>query len=113
MSGSKIAALLATVLVSNPLTFFLQYYLSFRIGNWLTPGNISWEKMTELMDALSNGANFSDSLSALGHMGLEALLLLLIGGMILAIPFTIASYVLSLLFFRSMQQKRREKHILK
>jgi uncharacterized protein (DUF2062 family) len=113
LRGSKIAALLATVLVSNPLTFFLQYYLSFRIGNWLTPGNISWEKMTELMDALSNGANFSESLSALGHMGLEALLLLLTGGMILAIPFTIASYVLSFLFFRSMQQKRREKHILK
>ncbi len=111
--GSKIAALLATVLVSNPLTFFLQYYLSFRIGNWLTPSNISWEKMTELMDALSNGANFRESFSALGHMGLEALSLLLIGGVILAIPFTIASYVLSLLFFRSMHQKRREKHILK
>ena len=113
LRGSKIAALLATVLVSNPLTFFLQYYLSFRIGNWLTPGNISWEKMTELMDALSNGADFSESLSALGHMGLEALLLLLTGGIILAIPFTIASYVLSFLFFRSMQQRRREKHILK
>jgi uncharacterized protein (DUF2062 family) len=113
LRASKIAALLATVLVSNPLTFFLQYYLSFRIGNWLTPKNISWEKMTELMDALSNGANFSESLSALGHMGLETLLLLLTGGMILAIPFTIASYVLSFLFFRSMQQKRREKHILK
>ena len=113
LRGSKIAALLATVLVSNPLTFFLQYYLSFRIGNWLTPRNISWEKMTEIMDALSNGADFSESLSALGHMGLEALLLLLTGGIILAIPFTIASYVLSFLFFRSMQQRRREKHILK
>ncbi|MBE9520826.1 MAG: DUF2062 domain-containing protein [Proteobacteria bacterium] len=113
LRGSKIAALLATVLVSNPLTFFLQYYLSFRIGNWLTPSNISWEKMTELMDALSNGANFSKSISALGHMGLEALSLLLIGGVILAIPFTVASYVLSFLFFTSMQQKRREKHILK
>ncbi len=113
LRGSKIAALLTTVLVSNPLTFFLQYYLSFRIGNWLTPSNISWEKMTELMDTLSNGANFSKSISALEHMGLEALSLLLIGGVILAIPFTIASYVLSFLFFRSMQQKRREKHILK
>ena len=113
LRGSKIAALLATFLVSNPLTFFLQYYLSFRIGNWLTPGNISWEKMTELMDALSSGAHFRESLAALGHMGLEALLLLLTGGVILAIPFTIAAYVLSFLFFRSMQQKRREKHILK
>jgi uncharacterized protein (DUF2062 family) len=113
MRGSKIAALLATVTVSNPLTFFLQYYLSFRIGNWLTPRNISWEKMSELMEALSSGANFSESLTALGHMGLEALIVILVGGFILAIPFTIASYVLSFMFFRAIQQKRLEKHILK
>ena len=111
--GSKIAALLATVLFSNPLTFFLQYYISFRIGNWLTPSNISWEKMTELMEALSSGAHFKESFTALGHMGLEALIVILIGGSILAIPFTIATYVLSFLFFRSLQQKRRAKHILK
>jgi len=111
--GSKIAALLATVLFSNPLTFFLQYYISFRIGNWLTPSNISWEKMTELMEALSSGAHFKESFVALGHMGLEALIVILIGGFILAIPFTVAMYVLSFLFFRSLQQKRRERHILK
>ena len=113
MRGSKVAALLSTVLVSNPLTFVLQYYLSFQIGNWLTPGKISWEKMTELMEALSSGANFSESLTALGHMGLKALIVILIGGSILALPFTVASYVLSFLFFRKIQQKRREKHILK
>ena len=111
--GSKIAALLATVLFSNPLTFFLQYYISFRIGNWLTPSNISWEKMTELMEALSSGAHFKESFVALGHMGLETLIVILIGGSILAIPFTVAMYVLSFLFFRSLQQKRRERHILK
>jgi uncharacterized protein (DUF2062 family) len=113
MRGSKVAALLSTVLVSNPLTFFLQYYISFRIGNWITPGNISWEKISALMDALSNGANFKESITALGHMGFEALIILLIGGSVLAVPFTIAAYVLSFLFFRKLQQKRREKHILK
>ena len=111
--GSKIAALLSTVLVSNPLTFFLQYYISFRIGNLIIPGNVSWEKMSELMEALSSGANFSESITALGHMGLDALIILLIGGSILALPFTLAAYVLSFLFFRSLQEKRREKHILK
>ena len=113
LRGSKIAALLTTVLVSNPFTFVPQYYLAFRIGNWLTPGNISWEKMSELMEALSSGAHFRESLAALGHIGLETLMILLIGGSVLAIPFTIVSYVLSFLFFRSLQQKRREKHILK
>ena len=113
LRGSKIAALLSTVLVSNPLTFVPQYYLAFRIGNWLSPKNISWEKMTELMEALSSGAHFRESFAALGHMGLDTLMTLLVGGSILAIPFTIASYVLSFLFFKSLQQKRLEKHILK
>jgi uncharacterized protein (DUF2062 family) len=113
LRGSKVAALLSTVLVSNPLTFFLQYYISFRIGNWITPGNISCEKMSELMEAISSGANFNESITALGHMGLETLIILLIGGSILAIPFTLVAYTLSFYFFRTVQQKRREKHILK
>jgi uncharacterized protein (DUF2062 family) len=113
LRGSKIAALLSTVLVSNPLTFVLQYYLAFRIGNWLSPRNISWEKMTKLMEALSSGAHFRESFTALGHMGMDTLMTLLVGGSILAIPFTIESYVLSFLFFKSLQQKRLEKHILK
>jgi len=113
LRGSKIAALLATFLVSNPLTFFLQYYLSFRIGNLLLSRHISWEKMSELMAAISNGGNFSESLTALGHMGMTTIFVLLLGGFILAIPFTVATYVLSFLFFRSLQQKRRERHILK
>jgi uncharacterized protein len=113
LRGSKIAALLSTLLVSNPVTFVLQYYLAFRIGNWLTPGNISWEKMSELMEALSSGAHFREFLAALGHMGQETLMILLIGGSVLAIPFTIASYILSFLFFKSLQQKQSEKHILK
>ena len=111
--GSKVAALLTTILVSNPITFFLQYYISFRIGNWIIPGNVSWEKMSELMEAITTGANFNESFTALGHMGLDALFILLIGGSILATPFTIAAYILSFMFFSTIQQKRREKHILK
>jgi uncharacterized protein (DUF2062 family) len=65
------------------------------------------------MEALSSGAHFRESFAALGHMGLDTLMILLVGGSILAIPFTIVSYVLSFLFFKSLQQKRLEKHILK
>jgi uncharacterized protein (DUF2062 family) len=46
-------------------------------------------------------------------MGLETIIIILVGGSVLAIPFTIAAYVFSFLFFRKLQQKRREKHILK
>ncbi len=55
LRGSKVAALLATFVVSNPLTFFPQYYLSWHIGNRLLPGKHSWGDVSELINLVVNG----------------------------------------------------------
>ena len=50
LRGSKVAALIASVMVSNPLTFFPQYYFSWQIGNWLlviTSYSIHYTKLYE------------------------------------------------------------------
>src|SRR5210317_1471269 len=44
LRSSKIAAVLATFVVSNPLTFFLQYYFSWKIGTWFTSREHSWNE---------------------------------------------------------------------
>jgi uncharacterized protein (DUF2062 family) len=112
LRGSKITALLAAVIVSNPLTFFLQYYFSWKIGNWFTPGEHSWEEVSSLIEAIINGGNFSGKLAALAEIGLDSFMVLIGGGIILAVPFTIVFYLLSFLFFKSIQKKRLEKHVL-
>ena len=112
LRGSKIAALLATILVSNPFTFFLQYYFSWKIGNWFTPGKHSWEEVEILIEAIISKGNFGETMTALAGIGLESFMILIVGGIILAVPFTIAFYLLSYLFFRSIQKKRLEKHVL-
>lgn len=112
LRGSKIAALLASVMVSNPLTFLPQYYFSWQLGNWLTPGKHSWEEVSILINAILNDGNFGETLAALGKMGMTSLVILIGGGIILAIPFTIAFYFLSYWLFSSIRKKRLEKQEL-
>lgn len=112
LRGSKIAALLSTLLVSNPITILPQYYLSWQIGNWLTPGKHSWSDVAVLIKAILNGGKFGETFSALGEIGFDSIVILLGGGIILALPFTFAFYCLSYMFFRSMQKKRLEKKVL-
>ena len=110
--GSKVSALLATVMISNPLTFFPQYYLSWQIGNWLLPGKHSWDDVSELINLIVNGAQYKEILSALSHVGINSLTVLIGGGIILAIPITIIFYCISYMFFRAIQKKRLEKKAL-
>ena len=112
LRGSKVTALLAAVIVSNPLTFFLQYYFSWKIGNWFTPAEHSWDEVSSLLDAVVNGENYRGAFTVLAEIGLDSLVILIGGGIILAIPFTIAFYLLTYMFFRSINKKRLEKHVL-
>jgi uncharacterized protein (DUF2062 family) len=109
---STIAGLLATLLVCNPITYVPQYYLSTVIGNYLTPYELNWERIKHVLDILMAKPGFPESIQALSSLGYEAVIVLLVGGGVLALPFAIVSYCLSLRFFTKIQEKRREKHIL-
>lgn len=107
--ASKIAALSASVLVSNPFTFFFQYYLSWRLGVWLTSANLSWERMAEMMKTLSSDAGFMASLSALGQLGQEAIVTMLLGGCLLASPLALAGYFLAYRFFTVLRARKAKR----
>lgn len=109
---STIAALLATIVVCNPLTYVAQYYFSIVIGNMVTPYHFNWERMKAALDILLAKPGFTESFQVLANLGCEAAVVLVVGGSILALPFTIASYFCSLRFFINLQEKKRKKHIL-
>lgn len=104
--ASKLAGLLASCVVSNPLTFFLQYYLSWRLGTWLTPYELSWERIHEIMAIISGHTGFEKTLAELGTLGWEAIAVMLVGGAVLALPFAVAGYFLSLYFYKRLRRKR-------
>ncbi len=110
---STIAAMLATIMVCNPLTYVAQYYFSIVIGNAITPYNFNWERMKSVLDILLAKPGFAESIQVLANIGYEAIIVLLVGGTLLALPFAIVSYFLSLRFFIKVQENKRQKHILK
>jgi len=109
---STIAALLASFIVCNPLTYVPQYYFSTLIGNAVTPYNFTWDRMQTVLDILLAKPGIMESFQALAGLGYEAIIVLLVGGSILALPFTIVSYFLSMQLFIKIREKRRGKHVL-
>ncbi len=106
---STIAAIISSWIVCNPLTYIPIYYLSMVLGNSVTPYELSWQRIKGLLDTLSSHQGFSHSINEALSLGYEAIMVMIIGGLVLAIPFTIASYYASLHLFRKIRQKRKEK----
>ncbi len=111
--GNLIAALLAATAVSNPLTFFFQYYAAWKLGNLLLPCDISWQTIGDVLTLITSGdASFRASLNAVTHLGGKTLVTLLAGGLLLALPAAIAGYYLSFRLVIKVRKKRSQKHIL-
>ena len=104
---SKVPALLASWVVSNPLTFFAQYYFSWWLGKLLFPGNLSWEKIDAVLQNIEAGSGFMATIHQIATLGLKAIAALVAGGCLLAIPFTVAGYFLSLNIFQKIEARRQ------
>ncbi len=108
--ASKVAGVLASMVVSNPFTVVFQYYLSWRVGNVIFPGLLSRERLQEIMAILSADSGFStfqSSLLALSGLGFDAILVMVVGGILLALPFTAAGYSFSAKFFTRLRKNTK------
>ena len=112
LGANIIAALLAATLVSNPMTFFAQYYFSWKIGSLLFPSHVSWNTIQQLLDFLASDVTFKEKVAAFLHLGSQTMATLLAGGFVLALLPSVAGYFFSRGAIRRFQKKRLEKHIL-
>ena len=109
--ANTVAALLAATVISNPCTFAMPYYLAWKIGGMLLPGRVDTEQLNILL-CLIKEASFSEGLQIMGRLGPEAVLVLLAGGLVLALPLGIITYFLSIRFIILFRQKQQRKHLL-
>jgi uncharacterized protein len=112
LRASKISSLLASWLVSNPLTFFAQYYFSWRLGNLLIPGSLSWQKINHVLGIIEEGAGFQEIIQQIATLGTKAIFAMVLGGSLLALPFTVVGYFLSLNFFKKIAARRSRRQSL-
>lgn len=109
LRGSKLAAILAGWAVSNPLTFFFQYYFSWRLGSWLTGSDLSWERINAVVTRISDGAGFGETFALLGKLSQDTIVVMVVGGCALAAPIAVIGYLLSRRFFAAVQRKRQQR----
>ncbi len=109
---STIAGVLSSWLICNPLTYIPIYYFSTVVGNALTPYELNWQMIQEVVQALSSSKSIALSFDILVGLGFEALAVLIVGGCVLALPFALVSYYISLYTFLKIRAKRQAKHIL-
>jgi len=105
---SVISGILVSWLVCNPLTFFPIYYISVTLGNYLTPYEINFQKVQMLLAQLADGSGFQASINILTALGIEAIIVLLVGGFVFSLPFSFLSYYLAVPFFTKRQAKRHK-----
>lgn len=74
---------------------------------------LSWDQIKHVMAVVSSEAGFAASLHALGELGFGALVALITGGCLLALPVALAGYGLALWFFTTVNRKRLQKHVQK
>lgn len=109
---SFIAGFITSILVCSPLTYVPIYYLSLVIGNFVTPFHLNWEKVKQVLDVLLSDASMEERVGPLLSLGYEAISVMMIGGIVLALPFAIVSYYLCHFLVVSFREKRRQKRIL-
>ena len=110
--SSFLAGFITSILVCNPLTYIPQYFLSLKIGNLVTPFHLNWERVKEVLDVVLSNGSFEARVKPLLSIGFEAITVMLVGGILLALPFAVGSYYLIYFLIVSFRKKRREKQIL-
>ena len=96
--SSTVAALLICTLICNPLTYLPLYYLAWLLGDLMLPGRISWAIFKATIAQILE-AGLLQGMLLTGQMGLDMALVLLTGGVVLALPLAIAGYCVAFQFF--------------
>jgi len=110
---STMAGLFSSLAISNPFTYIPIYYLSMVIGNFITPYEVSWDKIHNILDVIISGHGFKESVQILSSQGAEIIVVMLSGGLVLAIPTAIFWYIFTLRLFLKIREKRLQRHILR
>ena len=108
---NPVAGFLAGAVVSNPLTIPPQYFLCWKIGDFFLPGRLTWTRIQDLLGLIQK-EGLLDSLDLIRQLGVNAILVMLIGGIVLAVPVGILTYFFVYRFFARLRLKRRDKHLL-
>ena len=102
------AGVIASLLISNPVTIPLQYLIAWKLGTILTGSPFSWERVEDLMNAIYHTGIF-DAAKLIYMQGFKLIGPLLLGGIVFALPCAIIAYFSFLYLYRQRQKRRMDR----
>lgn len=111
--NSTTAGLIASLVISNPFTYIPIYYICLKIGNILTPYEANWSTISTILQAILSGNDFQETVQIVTNLGSEIIIVMLTGGIVIALPTAIIWYFFTLRLFIKIREKRRQRHILR
>ncbi len=97
--SSTVAAFITCTIICNPFTYIPLYYLAYLAGNVLLPGRAGWTNVQMTVVRIQE-TGFVEATVLVGQLGLNAIIVLLAGGLALALPVALFSYPAALHVFR-------------
>jgi len=107
LRANPLAGIGAGILVCNPLTIPIIYYLSWKIGVLVTGNAISWQDVQGLLEMVRH-ADFMEASKRFFSMGWSFCISMLLGGVVMATPAAVVAYFLSLWVY---VKKARLQHV--
>ncbi len=105
IKANPLAAIVASVVVSNPVTIPLEYYAAWKVGTMVTGFSIPWDEVRNLLATVEH-TDLLDACMLIIHKSVELIEAMLLGGFILALPAGIAAYIIALKFYRARAARR-------
>jgi uncharacterized protein (DUF2062 family) len=106
LQGSTIAALLVCTSICNPITYAPLYYIAWLVGNILLPGKSTWALLETTITRMQH-SSLSEALALAGQIGFDTTIVLLAGGLVLALPLAVCSYPIAYRLFVKFSKKNQ------
>lgn len=109
--ANLIAAVISNWLVSNPISIPIEYYLSWKIGEFIFGSGLgSWQEIEGLLTVLRH-ASILEGAKLIAEKGTFFITSMTLGGCILASPFAILAYFSYIKWYVYRQKRRYEKFL--
>ena len=106
--GNLVAGVIASLLISNPVTIPLQYLIAWKLGTVLTGSSLSWKQVEDLMNIIHHAGMF-DAAKLIYMQGFKLIGSLILGGVVFALPCAIIAYFSFLYIYRQRQKRRMNR----
>ncbi len=105
LRANPVAAVVASLVISNPITIPLEYYGAWKVGTMLTGFSIPWSEVKALLANVEHAGLF-DACAILMHKSVKLVEAMLAGGFVIALPAALISYFAALRFYSLMAARR-------